>query len=110
MNMMRALAFVLALVAGLGCAHADAPTPLLAKGHPVDWVFVYKFNSKSFPGCAAQASVSCPFGGTAQPYTHGHSGQQFVFASNENSHLQEGGGCLGDTDQDPVGATYDEIY
>jgi hypothetical protein len=110
MNLLRALALIMGLLAGLGYAHADPPTPLLTKGHPVDWVFVYKFNSKSFPGCGTQASVSCPFGGTVQAYTQGHSGQQFVFASNENSHFQEGGGCLGDTDQDPVGATYDEVY
>ena len=110
MNIMKPLVFLLSLVVGVGYALADPPTPLLAKGHPVDWVFVYKFNSKSFPGCAAHASVSCPFGGTTQPYTHGQSSQQFVFASKEESHLQEGGGCLGDTDQDPIGATYDEIY
>jgi len=28
-----------------------APAPLLSKGHPVDWWFVFKFNAKSFPGC-----------------------------------------------------------
>ena len=28
---------------------ADAPTPLLAKGQPVDWWFTFKFNTRSFP-------------------------------------------------------------
>jgi len=34
----------------------NVPVPLLAKDHPVDWWFVFKFNSAAFPGCAAGAS------------------------------------------------------
>ena len=29
----------------------DSLAPLLEKGRPVDWWFVFKFNAKSFPGC-----------------------------------------------------------
>ncbi len=32
----------------------DAPVPLLAKGHPVDWWFVFKPNSKAFPECGGR--------------------------------------------------------
>jgi hypothetical protein len=65
-------------------------------------------NSKAFPGCGTNASIACPFGGDPQKYQH--FGQQYVFASSENATLQQGNGCAGDTLDDPVGATFDEIY
>ena len=88
----------------------DAPTPLLEQGQPVDWWFVFKFNSKSFPRCDSSNSVkrTCSFGGTVQPYTQ--YGQQFVYASSANPELQKGDGCAGETTTDPVGATFDEVY
>jgi hypothetical protein len=85
-----------------------APMPLLAKEHPVDWWFVFKFNSKSFPGCGGNVQRSCTFGGSVQPYKE--FGQQFVFASSEDKSLRKGSGCVGDTDADPVGATFEEAY
>jgi hypothetical protein len=88
-------------------AFADAPAPLLQAGHPVDWWFVFKFNSKSFPGCGANAARACPFGGSVQTYTFG---QQFVYASSERASLEKGSGCAGGTTADPVGATFDEVY
>jgi hypothetical protein len=87
-----------------------APLPLLAKGHSVDWWFVFKFNAVKFPGCGNNQPrpQTCPFGGSSlQTYPDG---QQFVFASSENTQLSQGTGCVGTTEQDPVGATYDEIY
>jgi hypothetical protein len=87
---------------------ASAPSPLLANGHPVDWWFVFKFNSQSFPGCGGAAQRACLFGGTVQQYNH--FGQQFVFASSEDGALQQGGGCLGDTTADPLGATFNQVY
>ena len=36
--------------------------------------------------------------------------QQFVYASSESPTLQQGNGCAGDTMNDPVGATFDEVY
>ncbi len=84
-----------------------APLPMLAKDHPVNWWFVFKFNVSKFPGCGG-GSVACPFGGTAQSYKPG---LQYAFASNEAPTLAQGGkDCLGDTTADPVGATYDEVY
>ena len=84
------------------------PLPLIGKGHPVDWWFVFKFNSASFPGCGEGATRDCPFGGSVENYKA--FGQQFVFASSEDSTLQQGSGCTGDTTEDPVGATFEEVY
>jgi hypothetical protein len=86
----------------------DIPLPLIAKGHPVDWWFVFKFNSASFPGCGGSAKRECLFGGNVKDYKA--FGQQFVYASSEDSTLQQGSGCAGDTTEDPVGATFDEVY
>ncbi len=86
-------------------AALTAPTPLLQKGHPVNWWFVFKLNS-TFPECGG-ATRECRFGGEVQDYKFG---QQFVFASSENQTLQQGGGCVGDTLDDPLGATFDEVY
>jgi len=94
---------------GLGITQSSAPGPLLAKGHPVDWWFVFKFNGSAFPGCGGNAQIVCLFGGTVQNYSGGYS-QQFVYASSENPSLQQGSGCLGDTINDPVGATFDQVY
>jgi hypothetical protein len=86
-----------------------APYPMLAKGHPVDWFFVFKLNAKSFPGCAG-GSPTCPFGG-GTPGTYKQVGQQYAVASSEAPQLVDGvKDCLGMTTQDPVGATFDEIY
>lgn len=87
---------------------SSAPLPLLSKGHPVDWWFVFKFNSASFPKCSSASVRSCPFGGQVQDYSK--FSQQFVFASSENHALQQGNDCLGDSTEDPVGATFDEVY
>lgn len=84
-----------------------APAPLLEKGRPVDWWFVFKFNTASFPACRAGATRACIFGGEVQDYAFG---QQFVYASSENKTLQSGNGCAGDTVADPVGATFDQVY
>jgi hypothetical protein len=83
------------------------PSPLLEKGHPVDWWFVFKFNAATFPGCST-AQRSCLFGGSIQPYKS--FSQQFVYASSEHDALQKGSDCLGDSLSDPVAATFDEVY
>jgi hypothetical protein len=84
-----------------------SPVPLVSKNHPVDWWFLFKFNTASFPGCAGGAQRSCPFGGQVQKYK---GGQQFVFASSDNATLQQGSDCAGDTTADPIGATFDQVY
>ncbi len=84
-----------------------APAPLVAKGHPVEWWFVFKFNAHAFPGCGDSATRACPFGGEPKSYMLG---QQYVYASSDTGKLAKGGGCVGATTTDPVGATFDEVY
>jgi len=91
-----------------------APTPLAGRNQPVDWMFAFKFNYGSFPGCTDEGKVPAPgtpgiFGGTVQPYPHGHS-QQYVFATSAHPTLVKGQGCLGATLDDPLGATFAQVY
>lgn len=88
---------------------ADAPAPLLEPGKPVDWLFVFKFNTASFPGCGGNDQRVCLFdtAGTPKDYKFG---QQFVYASAANPALQKGSGCAGDTPRDPLGATFGQVY
>jgi hypothetical protein len=102
------LAAALLAVSLATAVRADGPTPLLAAGHPVQWWFVFKLNSGKFPGCKPRTEPNCLFGGQAQHYSN--SGQRYVFASSDAATLHEGQGCLGDTTDDPLGATFDEIY
>jgi len=88
-------------------AETPAPVPLLQRGQPVDWWFVFKFNAGSFPECGGPQRT-CPFGGNVQQYSS--FGQQFAYASSADGTLQQGGGCAGDTDTDPLGATFDQVY
>jgi hypothetical protein len=86
-----------------------APVPLLDQARPVAWWFVFKFNTAAFPGCGPDAVRACPFGGTVQEY-EGRFSQQFVYASSANPSLTKGGGCVGTTSTDPVGATFGQVY
>jgi hypothetical protein len=91
---------------------AGQPAPLVSHGNPVDWLFVYKFNTKSFPECPGTAVRACPFGGRPAAYKSGF-GQQYVAASKAGgayAHLKSGDGCLGDSGLDPIGATFAQIY
>lgn len=87
-------------------APQSSPAPLLAKGHPVDWWFVFKLNSAKFPDCGG-ARKGCPFGGTVQDYKDG---QQYAFASSESPSLKQGSGCAGTTGTDSLGATFEQVY
>ncbi|MBI4664100.1 MAG: hypothetical protein HY735_35335 [Verrucomicrobia bacterium] len=91
-----------------------APTPMAGKNQPVDWLFAFKFNAASFPGCTDDGvtpSVGTKgiFGGTVQGYPSGHS-QQYVFATNKTPRLVQGAGCLGATNSDPLGVTFGQVY
>lgn len=87
------------------------PTPLLAQGQPVDWWFVFKFNTASFPACDDTGHRTCRFDNNRKPmnYSGGFS-EQFVYASSKNASLRKGNGCVGETPTDPVGATFEEAY
>jgi hypothetical protein len=91
----------------LGSAGADAPIPLLKKGDGVDWWFVFKFNSTSFPDCGGSAKRDCIFGGKVQNYAR--FSQQFVYATDRALALKKGSGCVGDSVSDPIGATFDQV-
>ncbi|MGA2259393.1 MAG: deoxyribonuclease II family protein [Thermoguttaceae bacterium] len=95
-------------VASLAAQSANVPTPLMKSGQPVDWWFVFKFNAESFPGCGGGGQRACPFGGTVQPYNE--FSQQFAYASSVDPTLRQGGGCIGDTTTDPLGATFQQVY
>ena len=104
-------------IVGTYAALAQAvPKPLLGPNMPVDWWFAFKFNAAAAPGCGAAASRSCIFSGTVKSYSGPHSwSQKFVVASSANPTLTENPAaanntCLGSTLQDPVGATFNQIY
>jgi hypothetical protein len=80
----------------------------MSKGNPVDWWFVFKLNTESFPGCGSAATRLCLFGGTVQAYPE--FGLQFAYASSAAPALQQGNGCAGDSTADPIGATFDQVY
>ena len=87
----------------------ESPSPLIDRGHPVDWWFAFKFNSASFPQCSSGAVRTCLFGGHVQSSWTSFS-QQYAVASSDSKTLHAGSGCAGDTTDDPLGATFDEIY
>ena len=89
----------------------NAPSPLDDKKNPVDWMFAFKFNTKSFPcNCSKDTLPTVGiFGGKLQEYRAGHS-QQYVFATSLSPSLKRGKGCLGASDNDPLGATFGQIY
>lgn len=101
--------FVLFIAFQASAQSGGHPAPLLKKGEPVTWWFVYKFNASSFPGCKGSARRTCPFGGNVQDYSAPF-GQRFAYASDRDETLREGAGCVGDSVQDPVGATFDQLY
>lgn len=91
-----------------------APTPMAGKGEPVDWLFAFKFNAASYPGCTddgvtPKVGSKGIFGGTVEEYKSGHS-QQYVFATSKHPTLVKGTECIGGTLTDPLGATFAEVY
>ena len=91
----------------------SVPYPLLAKGHPVEWWFVFKLNAAKFPKCGNDVDTrTCLFGG-GSPANYGKLpfGQRYVYASSDSPTLVDGAmECLGTSTDDPVGATFDEVY
>lgn len=91
-----------------------APSPMAGKNTPVTWMFAFKFNAHSFPGCTDDGTTPVVgskgiFGGTVDVYKDGHS-QQYVFATSDKPALVTGTECVGATLQDPLGATFAQIY
>lgn len=89
-------------------------SPLISSNQPVDWFFAFKFNSASFPGCDENGTfpeegTNGIFGGKFQTYPNGHS-QRYCFASSINPTLVTGKGPIGATLEDPLGATFAQVY
>jgi Deoxyribonuclease II len=104
-------AIAAALSAGPAWSASETPVPLLSKdGAAVDWWFAFKFNSQeTFAGCGAGSGPrACIFGGKVQATAR--FGQQFAVASSDDNALKDGKGCVGATTEDPVGATFDQVY
>ena len=104
--------------AGVALAQ-NPPRPLLNANTPVDWWFVFKFNAATGPGCTGKKTPVCITGGTPQKYADYDGtvqfGQHFAFASSANPSLTApasppGNTCLGSSVDDPVGATFSQIY
>lgn len=108
---LRITCFVLCLAissAGIASAQSAVPVPMTAANQPVDWWLAFKFNGAKFPGCANDAVRQCVFGGNPGPYRSWS--QQFAYASIKQPTLQSGVSCLGDSDADPVGATFKQVF
>ncbi len=84
-------------------------SPLLAAGNPVDWWFVFKFNAAAFPCLESQEPNPGIFGGTPMDYGGGFS-LNYAYASSANAALQMGTGYLGTSLNEPLGATFTQVY
>ncbi|GAB5417551.1 MAG: hypothetical protein Crog4KO_08230 [Crocinitomicaceae bacterium] len=86
---------------------------MLSENKPVDWIFVFKFNGYNFNGFSGEVGSPGIFGGTFQRYSYYdkyQGGQQYCYASSENPEMQLGNGMCGATYQDPLGATFAQVY
>ena len=98
-------------------APLPAPSPMAGPNEPVEWLFAYKFNAGSFPGYLdagyqkQEGTAGQPgrFGGTTKPYPHGMS-QNYVFATSNDPTLKRGAGALGNSEVDPLSATFAQVY
>jgi len=105
---------LLAITLGLGLiAQAPAATgaelsPLVKAGSPDQWVFAFKLNARKFPTKLSDAGGDCLYGGDKM--TAGAVGQRYFMASKGSPTLKDGPGQIGTSDQDPLGATFGQIY
>lgn len=91
------------------------PAPLLTPDQPVDWWFIFKFNSAEEPGAPKPEDMVGVFDvkGWKRP-SYENSGkkysQHFCYASSTDPTLQHGNEILGTSIRDPLGATFDQVY
>ena len=93
----------------------SSPTPLLSSGKPVDWWFVFKFNSAEEPGEPKPEGMTGIFDvkGWKRPTYESNVkkySQHYAFASSANPSLQHGNQILGTSTKDPLGATFAQVY
>ena len=106
----RSLVIVICILALHHLVSAATPLgPLLAAHKPVDWWFVFKFNAATFPGDESMEPAPTIFGGTPTNY-HGGFCLAYAYASSADSTLRMGTNYIGLSLNDPLGATFDQIY
>ncbi|HEX5337355.1 MAG TPA: hypothetical protein VFW53_02850, partial [Gallionella sp.] len=88
---------------------ANILSPLLAQNKPVDWWFAFKFNAATFPGDESKEPDPGIFGGTPKDY-QGEFSLSYAVASSASPTLQMGDGYIGGSLNDPLGATFDQLY
>lgn len=98
-----------AVASTVAAAPSSAPTPLMAKGAPVNWWFAYKFSAQTYPLNPQDPARRCPFGGTLRRDATS-SGLRYAVANSNAPALVDGSGLIGTSDGDPLGATFGEIY
>lgn len=92
-------------------------SPLLSQNEPVDWMFAFKFNAEEMPGTAKAIKKAGIFNTRGIKRTkYDGKGSKFsrhyVYASSKNQQLQLGAGndVIGSSLDDPLGATYGQVY
>ena len=92
-------------------------SPLLSKNEPVDWMFAFKFNAKELPGTESTLKKKGIFDvrGIKRPeYDEVSSkfSRHYIFASSKNQTFQLGKGddVIGASLDDPLGATFGQVY
>ncbi len=89
-------------------AGAAAPGPM-ESADAADWIFVFKFNARDYPSGGPGVQRPCPFGGTPVDYPGAFS-QAYAFATSASPELKAGSGLAGTSLDDPLGATFSQIY
>lgn len=84
-----------------------APSPMDDKNKPVEWMFAFKFNAATFPSDITSLPLNGIFGGKRKDYK---GSLDYVFATSASPTLTKGAGLLGTTTNDPLGATFGQIY
>lgn len=84
-------------------------SPLLTANKPVDWWFAFKFNAATFSGDETKEPNPGIFGGKPLNYGGGFC-MNYVCASSANPSLAMGTGYIGTSVNDPLGATFNQVY
>jgi hypothetical protein len=96
-------------------SNCKTPTPLISADKAVDWWFAFKFNTEAYPGDESKEKRQGIFGGTEKDYRNGFS-LDYVYAGgyfdkdSSDIPLQKGEGYLGISEEDPLGATFAQVY
>lgn len=84
--------------------------PMLNARTPADWWFAFKFNAETFQSTARSEPVHAIFGGRPNAYPDGFCLQYAVASDTAPSLVSGGDADIGTSLDDPLGATFDQIY